>query len=205
MRWPIMFSFLLFLGCSASKKMGNKISEIEELTNWMIGSYDSSEQAASDSSYYNISLHMYRIWPERPGNWLYVEQAMATKQAAPYRQRVYELKALEDGIIVSKVYKVPNENECVGKWKTPEYFERYTFAVLEERVGCGVYLRKNGITYSGSTKERECGSTLRGASYATSIVSVFEDQIGSWDQGYDEEGKQVWGAENGPYIFKKVR
>ena len=53
----------------------------------MQGSFDSKAQAAEDSTYYAISLHMYPIWPDR-GQFLYVEQALTAMQNKPYRQRV---------------------------------------------------------------------------------------------------------------------
>jgi hypothetical protein len=29
-------------------------------------------------------------------------------------------------------------------------------------------------------------------------------QLLSWDRGYDKEGKYVWGAEKGGYVFDKI-
>jgi len=52
--------------------------------------------------------------------------------------------------------------------------------------------------------EDNCKSTLRGATYATSSVSVHADKIMSWDQGYDSSGNQVWGATAGGYVFVKL-
>jgi len=62
----------------------------------------------------------------------------------------------------------------------------------------------NEDTYEGSTEGNNCESDLRGAKYATSEVKISKDGIISWDRGYDAEGKQVWGAEKGGYIFKRV-
>jgi hypothetical protein len=45
---------------------------------------------------------------------------------------------------------------------------------------------------------------LRGASYATSEVVITDEQLLSWDRGWDANGKQVWGAETGGYIFVKT-
>ncbi|MGB0932242.1 MAG: CpcT/CpeT family chromophore lyase, partial [Chitinophagales bacterium] len=54
------------------------------------------------------------------------------------------------------------------------------------------------------TKEKECGSTLRGATYATSKVNIYKDRLESWDQGFNDQDSQVWGAVKGPYIFDKM-
>jgi hypothetical protein len=69
------------------------------------------------------------------------------------------------------------------------------------REGCAVYLDWNGDHFSGSTRNAECTSTLRGASYATSQVKLYETRMESWDQGFDANDIQVWGATDGAYIF----
>ena len=32
-----------------------------------------------------------------------------------------------------------------------------------------------------------------------------DDRLLSWDRGFDAAGKQVWGAEKGPYEFLRVK
>jgi len=193
--------------CKTKKMDGIRFDVIGSLQNMMTGSYDSSAQAAADSTYYNISLHMYPIWKDRrDGKYLYVEQALASMQDKPYRQRVYKLELLDDYSIASHVYTLKNDSLFIGKWKTPEIFDEYDLSLLDIREGCEVVLTKTDNThfsYSGSTNKDHCKSTLRGAAYATSKVSMDSNKITSWDQGFDKDDKQVWGATEGPYIFIK--
>lgn len=180
--------------------------EITGLHEMMTGSYDSSDQAEEDSTYYNISLHMYPIWKNKTGGkYLYVEQALASMQDKPYRQRVYKLQKQSDGTIASYVYTLKNDSLFVGKWKDLEYFEKFGLSILDEREGCEVILKKTMSGYEGSTQEDHCKSSLRGAAYATSIVSMTDRAITSWDQGFDKKGVQVWGATKGPYVFVKLK
>jgi len=69
-----------------------------------------------------------------------------------------------------------------------------------------VILRKtaDGV-FEGSTVGKGCASELRGASYATSEVRITPEQLLSWDRGFDAQGKQVWGATKGGYVFKKIK
>lgn len=174
------------------------------LSKLMTGSFSSSKQAQNDSTYYDITLHMYPIWTKQNGNWLYVEQAVTQMQDKPYRQRIYQLKQIADDTFESVVYRVKDQDSFIGKWKTPAFFEQFDKSILEEREGCAVYLKKVGKEeYTGSTVDDNCKSTLRGATYATSIVRVKDGVIMSWDQGFDADGKQVWGATEGGYIFEK--
>ena len=170
----------------------------------MQGSFDSSEQAAQDSAYYAISLHMYPIWPER-GQYLYVEQALAAMQDKPYRQRVYALRSVGDGVVESHVYKIPGDSLWVGKWRTPEAFEVLTLSDLEHLEGCEVRLTQVGEGhFSGATGDQSCPSVLYGASYAQSQVDVKPDRVESWDRGFDAEGNHIWGAEKGGYVFLRT-
>jgi len=201
------FAVLLMLtSCSTSKEvLVPQSSDLDNLQAMMIGSYDSSAQEAADSTYYNISLHMYPIWENRnDGKYLYVEQALASMQDRPYRQRVYKLEKLNDGRLASFVYTLKSDSLFIGKWNEPSYFDKFGLSILDEREGCEVILNKNQSGYEGSTQDDRCKSTLRGASYATSIVSMSANKITSWDQGFDDKGKQVWGATKGPYIFVKL-
>ena len=208
--FPIFFllGFLLFTCQSASMQSPPTESEaLVRLKRAMIGSFDSHEQAGADSSYFNISLHMVPIWTKRSGeHWLYVEQALATRQEAPYRQRVYHLETEGGDTLSSAVYTLPDPEGMIGAWQTPHRFDSLNPDDLAARVGCTVYLvpQKDG-SFEGSTHKQDCESNLRGASYAVSSVRIAENEIVSWDQGFDSLDQQVWGAEKGGYRFVKIK
>ena len=50
-----------------------------------------------------------------------------------------------------------------------------------------------------------CPSDRKGAAYATSEVTITENELISWDRGYNDKDEQVWGAEKGGYHFLKIR
>jgi len=179
-------------------------TELKELFSLMQGSFNSENQARQDSTYYNISLHMYPIWKDK-GNYLYVEQALNSMQNKPYRQRVYKVTRLNDSVFSSAIYTIPNDSLWIGKWKTPEDFDRISTEYIVERTGCEVLLQRIGENhYKGATGIKTCESSLRGASYATSEVEMTSEKILSWDRGFDAEGNHVWGAEKAGYIFDKL-
>ena len=70
-------------------------------------------------------------------------------------------------------------------------------------MAASVFLEDKGDFFMGGTKEKNCKNTLRGATYATSIVRIFKDKIIIWDQGFNSIDKQTWGAEKGGYVFDK--
>ena len=179
--------------------------DIEVLVDYMVGSFSSEEQAEKDSNYFNIELEMVQLWKDRAdGPWLYIEQAVAESKDKPYRQRVYHLRKRNDGKIESLVYTIPDPLRFAGDYKKEFPLLRLTPDSLILKEGCEVilYQADNGY-FEGSTIDKNCGSDLKGASYATSEVMIDKDKMISWDRGFDESGNQVWGATDGGYIFKK--
>ena len=177
--------------------------DFELMKSYMSGTFDSEMQAEEDTSYYNISLEMHPVWEDQEGTWLYVEQALSSKKDKPYRQRLYKLEMPNDSTFVSYIYTLPEPEKFVGKWDDDELFSDLTPEMIEIREGCEVVMKKRGDGFAGQTGEKTCGSTLRGATYATSKVTLTKVGIISWDQGFDENDEQVWGAEKGGYIFQK--
>ncbi|MEM1002189.1 MAG: chromophore lyase CpcT/CpeT, partial [Bacteroidota bacterium] len=111
----------------------------------------------------------------------------------------------DDNTFSSAVYTLEDEKKWIGKWKTSNEFNAISRSDLVLRDGCAVILKRLGKNhYKGSTGANSCKSSLRGASYATSEVEIKNNTILSWDRGMDADGNQVWGAEKGGYIFKKI-
>jgi hypothetical protein len=196
--------YLLLIVCLIQCQSEN---DLDELTTLMSGSFSSQEQAENDSNFYDIRLEMVPIWEDRTdGKWLYVEQAAAWSLDKPYRQRVYNLIAGSDGIIHSVVYSIPNPLRFAGAWQNENPLSQLSPDSLQIREGCVVILKKTALhEYTGSTRNDDCQSTLRGASYATTAVSIYKDKIISWDRGFAKNGEQVWGSTQGGYIFKRIQ
>ena len=200
----LLFAILITI----SSKTFSQIKSIDtgKLVSFMEGSFSSEEQSKNDSDYYDIRLHMKRIWPEiSSAYYLYVEQAVASAQEKPYRQRVYRITNTYEGRFESAVYTMKDPLRFAGEWKKENPLSELTPDSLTSREGCSVILTlMNEDIYEGSTEGNKCESDLRGAKYATSEVKISKDVIISWDRGYDAEGRQVWGAEKGGYIFNRI-
>lgn len=206
MRTP--FSQALFLSLAvvvSCHSLGSRVPHrnAHELAVWMTGSFSSEAQAIeAPDDYFDIRLFMVPIWTNRDdGAWLYVEQAAASALERPYRQRVYHLVDTEVGVR-SDVYELPGDAlDFAGDWANPERFQTVAPDQLNLREGCSIFLTEATGAYEGSTQGQGCASSLGGAAYATSEVSITKDVLTSWDRGFDSEGNQAWGAEKGPYVF----
>ncbi len=206
MTWSAPWLLLVLLASPAAAVDGTPPGEeLRRLAGLMSGSFSSAAQAAADPDFRDIRLSMTPIWTTRgDAVWLYVEQAVAGSEAAPYRQRVYRLTQLDGDLFESRVYALPAPERVVGAWRQSEPLADLAPADLVERDGCAILMRRRGETYAGSTLGRLCASELRGAAYATAEVVLTAAEMRTWDRGFDDHGQQVWGAEKGPYVFVRV-
>ena len=204
----ILSVFLLSVYTAASSQyLKIKDKDLKNVVQRMAGEFSSEQQSKDDSDYFHIKLRMKPIWTERTdGYWLYVEQAVASSEAKPYRQRVYHVFKENDTTISSKVYEIKTPLQYAGGWNDVSKLSSLTRDSLVDRQGCAIFLHKTkDHIFEGTTPEKECVSSLRGAAYATSEVRIFKDKLVSWDRGWDKNGKQMWGAEKGGYIFIKLQ
>lgn len=191
-------------GVEADAGMPAGPKDVERVMTLLTGRFDSSAQSQTSAAYYAVQLHACAVeLPDLGERVLYVEQAMMSSLGSPYRQRLYVLTEDEsEGTVTSTIYSVLQPERFVGTCAGADV-PRINALDAELRVGCEVILRADGDGYTGSTVEKNCESSLNGASYATSEVTLSEDTVLSWDRGYDAMDNQVWGAEAGPYIFDR--
>ena len=122
---------------------------------------------------------------------------------APYRQRLYVLEADEqEQLAWTSIYSLEAPDDAVGLCSAGELGE-FGADEVSLREGCGVSLDwdDSAQVFEGGTEGEACTSSLGGAAYATSEVSMDSDRILSWDRGFDASGAQAWGAIAGPYEF----
>jgi len=182
-------------------------SPADKLVRYLTGHLDSTKQSESDLAYFPIDLLTCPIdIPELGTRVLHVEQSVIDKGVVqkPYRQRVYVVTDGADPATqaVSQVWEFNAPSAFAGFCAGTG--EPATPADLVERQGCQVELTWLVDHFEGSTPGKECLSDFQGATYATSEVKIFDTRIESWDRGYDDMDKQVWGATKGPYVFDRL-
>lgn len=218
----LVFSIVLSWGCKTTSKSQNsrdtkkteraekgsifdnitKSTDLSSLVKNMSGTYVTSAQNMVDSSFYEIVLHSVPIWSSKVDKYLYVEQAIVGQENNPIKQQIYQLKKDNNGGFEIVRYNLSDNNLFKGKWNDLSFFNQYDKELLVEEVGCTLYVKQHGDgSYSGSTRMDHCINNDKGAAYATTILKVREGQIMSWEQGFNADKEQVWGAEKGGYRF----
>lgn len=181
-------------------------SALERLAGWMTGTFSNAAQAKADPEFGDTELHVARIWRARAdAAWFYVEQAPAKSPASPFRQHVYRVRALADGILEWRAYEPPEPAKVVGAWQDERLLAALAPDGLAGEPGCAFILRaRDERTFAGSTLGSQCPSTLRGALYATSDVTVTADGLVLRHRGFDPTGAPVWGSTKGGSRFDRV-
>ncbi|KAE9467638.1 hypothetical protein C3L33_00454, partial [Rhododendron williamsianum] len=180
----------------------------------LTGQKYSKEQAARDpDNYFNLR------WLSCPAaemvdgsKILYFEKAFWRTPHKPFRQRFFMVKPC------------PNEMKCDVELSTyairdAEEYKNFCDRPKDQRsqpeevIGdvaehlTTIYLKRcergKRCLYEGSTPPDGFPNTWNGATYCTSELSVLKNnEIHSWDRGYDDDGNQVWGVKGAPYEFK---
>ena len=205
-RWATVAVILsASIGWSGTIGADDETSDLDVLGEWMTGTFSSAAQAAEDPEFFDVDLHITPIWTDREdGRWLYVEQAVAEAPDLPYRQRVYRVTEVAPGLFETQVYTLPDPGAVIGAWLAETPLNDLAPDDLEEREGCSIVMRRRGDTFIGSTLGWLCTSSLRGATYATSEVMITPDGMVSWDRGFGEDNRQVWGSVVGGYVFDRI-
>ena len=207
-RTAIVLACGALVGCASAPERGaHQVDEdVALLATYLTGAFSSAEQARTNPAYFDIRLVCVPIWEGRDdGPWLYIEQAAASSVERPYRVRVYHLVDEADGVVRSDVHTLPGDTQrFAGAWRTPEVFDPITPGDLELREGCSVYLEREGDVFVGGTRGEGCSSSLRGATFATSEMTLGPDELVTWDRGWSAPGEQAWGSTGSGYVFERV-
>lgn len=202
-----LLALLLLVSLAARTLAADTASTLalDRLATLLTGTFTSADQALADKNYRHAVLHAVRIWPERAdGPWIYVEQALPEALDQPYRQRVYQLAASADGALEIRVFTLDDPIKATGAWQKSTPLAPFTPDHLTFNEGCTVFFHAmpDGA-FVGSTRGNGCPSDLRGATHATTDVTLTSDAIVWWERGYNASNRQVWGSATGGYIFKR--
>ena len=203
-----MRRFLLILPCLCVLviRAAAEPTALERLATCLTGTFSSADQARGDQNFHDVTLHVIAIWSDRSdGPWLYVEQALPDAPDHPFRQCIYQLAARPDGAVQFRVLDLPDPIAATNAWKDPARLAKLTPADLTAHEGGSVVLRlQPDGSFKGGTEGKGTASSLRGASYATTELTVTAKETVIWERAYNASDVQVWGSLHGGYVFRRV-
>lgn len=201
------FSLLLACCITAKAVAQEKIDDrdVLELKSRMEGMFSNQLQALADKGYAGISIHSGAIWTRsEDGYWLYCEERFLSA-SRPYAQYVRHLFRKDDITIVCQDFLLPDPLRFAGAIHYPDLLLGVTKDSLINKVGCELYFQKNAQgDFNGISNGKLCGSGDKNAAYQTQEIKVFENKMLSWQRGWDENGRQVWGPITAGCQFDKA-
>ena len=135
--------------------------DVNEVARRLIGTFDSSQQAAENPSYVVVKLQSCPAMVEPENLYLYVEQTATQFSNKPYRQRIYKISInSHESSIESRIFRVKTQDSLVGVCDQ----NRRPMVALEDLVDiqCAVQLKRQGLFYTGSTPEEGCENNFGG-------------------------------------------
>ncbi|MBL8760547.1 MAG: chromophore lyase CpcT/CpeT, partial [Phycisphaerae bacterium] len=142
-------------------------------------------------------------------NALYVESARADAMHLPYRQSILQLYRSKDKIRMRtldphSIAAQTGIGAWVGLWAAKELLPQATASVTaSDFIGTlDVVLTPGGGGWKGATAY-PYPTASGGAVEMTSELTLTSDTFTTGDRGLDAEGKEVWGAPAGGYVFKR--
>jgi hypothetical protein len=169
----------------------------------MLGSFHNGLQSKSER---NIELILFKTTPiwqnDQFAYWLFVEQSNTKDWSKKYNQGIYKLFKMNDSVLVKQTYLIADPKPLKGKWKNKKYIQQLSSKNIILKKGCAVFYTKNneGI-YRGRTHDTDCPNNLNGALFETKIETISPHFLLILNQGFDANGKQVWGETNNGYKF----
>lgn len=142
-------------------------------------------------------------------NALYVESARADAMQLPYRQSILQLYHSKGKIRMRTLdpHSITAQNGIgawVGMWAAKELLPNLTRHVsASDFIGTMDMVLTPGDGECKGQTPYPYPTASGGAIEMTSEFSVTRDTFKTGDRGFDAEGKEVWGAPPGGYVFKR--
>ncbi len=198
------------LGCKTTSDQAKSPAstvDLDRLANMMTGVFSSASQAAADpDNFQDTRLIMLPIWTTRTdGHWLYVEKALGVREDIPYKQRVYHLYMRQDQKLVCDIYQLPGDPlKYAGARRDLSAFSGLTPDSLITMADCRILftLQADG-GFSGQTEGKGCDGGLPGSRYTITELTISDSVLVSWEKGFNDSGKQVWGGAAGYRYIKE--
>lgn len=205
MKLRIALLLSLLIGCAGPpvEERPAPDEEVVQLVEWMSGSYENVTRVGQEAEKPpQRMLVMPFGTPASSERWLYaVQWTPGGKRAV--RRLIYRLHRAGQQVIAADLFELADPNRLPV---VPEQaaLDTLTRGDLRRRDGCRIWLSRDGLSYSGGTRGHDCATQYRDASRIRIELVVRENEIVEWLQGFDEQGRRLWGGDAGARVFRRT-
>lgn len=196
----------LLLSVAAAQVSGDFAGYNETLlARLLAGTFRSDPLSNPDPDYFEVVLSAVPVMKDRDdGPWLYTEHAVPGRLDAPFRQRVYRFVG-RAGAVERRSFTLREPGRFAGAAVEPAKLDVLTPADLVESPGCNVAFKALAEgSFSGATEGTACRWDTPDVAYVTTEMTIAKDTLRLLERAYDAGGKQLWGAKQEPYVFRRV-
>jgi CpeT protein len=179
--------------------------EMNLMADWFTGEFSTKGETLIDATSGHQQIRVVRIWESREDLWVYYEQSKLDSAHNPHRQWIFAIEEEQENLYLLQPHRLPNMAELKGN-RSQAFLENHIdISDLEEIGGCELFVEYDGFaSFTASTVEDYCDTKYQGADILHIKFNLMEDKFDWWEKGFDENGKQLWGAGKDPQVFRKV-
>lgn len=196
---------LLMAGCAVQPSGEEPVrdEELAQLGEWMSGRFESVNRAMPEGESPPRLMQVIRFREADPaGIWLYAVQ-WTPEGRQPPRRLIYRVRQAEGALIVAELFELVHPGD-LPVVPTSEMLDALEDDDFRRRRGCRVWLSRDGLNYGGGTRGRDCMSSYRDAVRIRIELVVRENETVEWLQGFDAEGRLLWGGDAGARVFRRA-
>lgn len=191
-----------FYSCKAQNKISKH--DLKEFCINLPGIYSNALQAKNDKMFNKKSLTITPIWQNKKKEfWFLEEQANFENTRKNKSKIVFSIFKMNDSVIVKQIYTIKKSFLTKQNSTTDNYIHNLTSKNIILKVGCALFFTKKNETYNGRTHDTDCPSSNNGAQFESRNETISPNAIFILSQGFDINGKQVWGNTKGEFKFYK--
>lgn len=186
-------------------------AELGKIGDMLTGTWKTEKpvQAVDGSSSIDIVMAVVPVAIDGLPNALYVESARADAMQIPYRQSILQLYHSKGKVRMRTLdpHSIAAQNGIgawVGMWAAKDLLPNLTrYVSATDFIGTMDMVLTPGEGECKGQTPYAYPTASGGAVEMTSEISVTRDTFKTGDRGFDAEGKEVWGAPKGGYVFKR--
>jgi len=199
----LIISLIASLYCCKAQNKISKHDLIEFCIN-LPGTYSNALQAKNDKIFNKKTLTITPIWQNKKNEFWFLEEQANFENAKKNNSKIiYRIFKMNDSVVVKQIYTLKKMVQINQNSTADNYIQNLTTKNIILKIGCALFFTKKNETYSGRTHDTDCPSSLNGAQFESRNETISPNAIFILSQGFDINGRQVWGNTKGEFKFLK--
>jgi hypothetical protein len=198
----VLILYITIFNCNAQNKISK--NDLKEFCKNLVGTYSNVLQSKKDKMFDKKSLSITPIWQNKKNEFWFIEEQSNFENINKNNTKlIFRIFKMNDSVIVKQIYTIKKSKQFNLNSKSDNYIKNITTNDIILRAGCALFFSKKNSIYYGRTHDTDCPSYTNGAQFESRNETITSNSIFILNQGFDSNGKQVWGNTKGEFKFYK--